>query len=60
MLIFFLSLKRVNYLSEKTPKVSVLLAVRNEEENILRCLEALEDMDYPKNKIEILIGNDRS
>ena len=42
------------------PKVSVLLAVRNEEDNITECVEALSKLDYPTNKIEILIGNDQS
>lgn len=42
------------------PKVSILLAVRNEEENIERCLSSLVALDYPKDKIEILIGDDDS
>ncbi len=40
--------------------ISVLLAVRNEEIHILRCLEALDGLDYPHGQIEILIGNDAS
>ncbi len=40
--------------------ISVLLAVRNEEKNILRCLSALAEQEYPINDIEILIGNDQS
>jgi cellulose synthase/poly-beta-1,6-N-acetylglucosamine synthase-like glycosyltransferase len=46
--------------TENLPKVSVLIAVRNEEENIVRCLEALNKLDYPKDRMEILIGNDDS
>jgi cellulose synthase/poly-beta-1,6-N-acetylglucosamine synthase-like glycosyltransferase len=42
------------------PKVSVLVAARNEEKNILTCLQALEQLDYPKEKLQILIGNDSS
>lgn len=42
------------------PPVSVLVAVRNEEKNILRCLEALVALQYPKEKIEILVGDDDS
>ncbi len=45
---------------EQLPMVSVLVAARNEEQNIWRCLAALEQMDYPKDKIEFLIGNDQS
>lgn len=43
-----------------TPFASVLVAARNEEANIVRCLEALSKLNYPKDKIEILIGNDKS
>lgn len=41
-------------------KVSVLLAVRNESDNILRCLTALANVEFNKSNIEILIGNDNS
>ncbi len=40
--------------------ISILLAVRNESENIITCLQSLEDLEYPKTKLEILIGNDNS
>jgi len=40
--------------------ISILLAVRNEEKNILRCLNALAQLDYPTEDMEILIGNDQS
>jgi cellulose synthase/poly-beta-1,6-N-acetylglucosamine synthase-like glycosyltransferase len=42
------------------PKVSVLIAARNEEDNIIRCLQALVDQNYPKDKIQILVGDDDS
>lgn len=45
---------------EGLPTVSVLLAVRNEEEHILQCLQALHELDYPQHKLQILIGNDQS
>ena len=41
-------------------KVSVLLAVRNEENNLLPCLSALAKQEFPIADIEILIGNDQS
>lgn len=47
-------------LPEELPMVSILLAARNEEKLILRCLNAIEHIDYPKDKIEILIGDDMS
>ena len=42
------------------PKVSLLLAARNEELLIIRSLESINALNYPKDKIEILIGNDAS
>src|SRR5690606_1248330 len=42
------------------PKISILLAVRNEQSNILRCLNAIEELEYPKDRIEVLIGDDQS
>ncbi len=59
----FLHYRRKNFqkpITESLPKVSILVAARDEEENIIRCLEALNELSYPKNKIEILIGNDDS
>lgn len=41
-------------------KVSILIAVRNEEENIQRCLQALAELAYPHACLQILIGNDDS
>lgn len=45
---------------EKHPFISVLLAVRNEEAVIERCLDSLVKQDYPADNFEILIGNDQS
>lgn len=42
------------------PFISIFVAVRNEENCILNCLEALNLVDYPKEKVEILIGDDLS
>lgn len=42
------------------PSVSILIAVRNEESNIPKLLEGLTAQNYPKEKIQILIGNDAS
>jgi cellulose synthase/poly-beta-1,6-N-acetylglucosamine synthase-like glycosyltransferase len=46
--------------NHKLPQVSILIAVRNEEVNIVNCLKSIELIDYPKNKLEIIIGNDNS
>ena len=42
------------------PVVSVLVAARNEEATIERCLSSLSAQQYPSEKIEILVGNDAS
>ncbi|HEC86421.1 MAG TPA: glycosyltransferase family 2 protein [Thermoplasmatales archaeon] len=38
------------------PKVSFIMPVLNEERTISRCLDALLSLDYPNDKIEILIA----
>ena len=43
-----------------TPFISVLIAARDEEENLADCLESLLAVDYPADKFEILIGDDKS
>lgn len=45
---------------ENLPNISVIVAARNEEENIIDCMESLNNLEYPENKIEILIVNDHS
>ncbi len=42
------------------PKVTLLLAARNEEQLIIRSLTSITNLDYPKGKLEVLIGNDAS
>ena len=42
------------------PMVSILLAARNEEQLILRNLTAINALNYPKGRLEVLIGNDDS
>ena len=44
----------------KFPFVSILIAARNEQDNIIDCLSALEHLTWPKEKFEVLIGNDHS
>ncbi len=45
---------------EKYLFVSILVAARNEEDNIQTCIESLINQSYPKEKIEILVGDDGS
>ncbi len=42
------------------PTVSILVACRNEENNIENCLHSLLALNYPKDKLNIIIGNDQS
>jgi len=42
------------------PFVTVLVAARNEENNITACLESLLKLNYPEDKLEIIVINDRS
>lgn len=44
-----------------TPKVSLIIAAHNEEEVIRRkILESLHSLDYPKDKLEIIVASDAS
>ncbi len=52
-------LRNLNYVM-KEPQISILVAARNEEKYILACLQALDRLDYPTEKLEIWIGNDLS
>lgn len=45
---------------EELPSASVIVAARNEEENILDCLKSLDGLVYPDSKLEIIIVNDHS
>lgn len=46
--------------SDYLPFISVIIAARNEEENIERCIDALEAQDYSDKLFEVIIINDRS
>lgn len=40
--------------------VTVLVSARNEEEDLQRCLDAILKLDYPKDKLQIVLVNDFS
>jgi cellulose synthase/poly-beta-1,6-N-acetylglucosamine synthase-like glycosyltransferase len=42
------------------PFISIIIAARNEENAISRCMDAVIALDYPKDKMEIIVGNDGS
>ncbi len=44
----------------ENPTVSVIVAVRNDEENIRDLLKDLSNQSYPKNKLQFIISDDRS
>lgn len=41
-------------------KVSILIAARNEAGNILDCLKSVEALSYPKDQLQVLVGDDAS
>jgi len=45
---------------EAHPRVSILIAARNEAANIERCLTSLTELNYPAEQLEIVIGDDAS
>ena len=55
--------KKVKYIIPETnelPSISVIVPARNEENNIIRCIDALMKSDYPNDKFEVIVVNDRS
>ncbi len=46
--------------SSQLPEISILIPARNEEQSIIKCLESILSLDYPIEKLHILIGEDQS
>ena len=46
--------------NEDPPKVSIIVPAYNEEETIEQSIKSLKKIDYPKDKLEIIIVNDGS
>jgi cellulose synthase/poly-beta-1,6-N-acetylglucosamine synthase-like glycosyltransferase len=46
--------------SQKQPFVSVIIAARNEEKNIKKCLEAISQQTYPIELYEVIVVSDNS
>ena len=42
------------------PLVSVIVVARNEENTLQECLASLREINYPQNKLEFILVNDRS
>ncbi|MGK9476988.1 glycosyltransferase [Melioribacter sp. OK-6-Me] len=62
LVIFAIGARKVYYKINKgeLPSISIIVAARNEEDNIIPCLEALDKLEYPEDKIEIILVNDNS
>jgi cellulose synthase/poly-beta-1,6-N-acetylglucosamine synthase-like glycosyltransferase len=45
---------------DRSAYITVLVAARNEEANIRRCLEHLAAQHYPAERMQVLVGDDRS
>lgn len=46
--------------AEKKTLVTIWIAARNEEENIIECLASIDATKFPKNQLQVLIGDDQS
>lgn len=57
-LLISLSLHPVSF--DRSQKISIIIAARDEEEKIGACLQSLFEMDYPVENLEIWIGDDAS
>jgi len=60
ILLWIFNFKKNHHVRNDQPFVSVLVAARDEEKNLARCLDSLIAVNYPEDKIEILIGDDQS
>jgi len=47
-------------MSRDKPRCSIIIPVRNEENNIVKCLDVVLSNDYPKDKIEIIVVDGQS
>jgi len=60
ILIWVFNFKTYDTEIKEYPLVDVLIAARNEEDSIAKCLEAIAALDYPQGKIKIWVGDDGS
>lgn len=55
----YLKLERVAEL-EDCPKVSIVIPVRDQPEDIVECLQSVVNLDYPEDKFEVIVVDDGS
>jgi len=60
LLIGLIRNKRKTGESAYEPVVSVVISAKDEEDSIEACINSLLELDYPKDKLEIVLVNDRS
>ncbi len=63
LLVFIFNRQKVGKVPASTnwaPRISVLIPAYNESRNIRKCLETVLALDYPKEKLEILVIDDGS
>jgi len=46
--------------TQTTPSISIIIPVKNRPQDIRECLASLASLDYPKDKVEIIVVNDGS
>jgi cellulose synthase/poly-beta-1,6-N-acetylglucosamine synthase-like glycosyltransferase len=52
--------EKMNFSENEYPSITVIVSARNEEQNILACVNSLIKLEYPREKLEIIVINDRS
>lgn len=62
VIVLFIGTLKLNSAKESSSQlfVSVIVATRDEEASIGKCIRSLLNQDYPKDKYEIIVVNDRS
>lgn len=45
---------------EEYPHVSIIIPVRDQPEDLVECLQSLENLDYPRDRLEIIVVDDGS
>ena len=60
LLLLIFNYRQATMGDDEFPMVSILIAARNEEASIQSCITSLTSQDYPRDKVEILVGNDNS
>ena len=45
---------------EERPTVSIIIPVKDQPDDIVKCIRALKDLDYPRNKYEVIVVDDGS